>query len=84
MKQLLAKEYRDMKGRLIGEGFILKVFHFIGARNKKYYMYKIAAVKNGHLVAMCIKELLTKGKDHAHTCRMEALPLEDTEIVCDY
>ncbi len=32
----------DAKGREILRGDILKVFHFIGARNKRYYMYKQA------------------------------------------
>lgn len=30
----------DKKGREIMHGDILKVFHFIGARFKKHYMYK--------------------------------------------
>lgn len=30
----------DKTGREIMQGDILKVFHFIGARNKRHYMYK--------------------------------------------
>lgn len=70
----------DKKKREIKEGDILKCFHFIGARNKKHYMYKIAAIKNGKLVAMDIEELLEKGKEKAHTCPLEAL-CSDTEII---
>lgn len=36
------KQYYDSKLRPIHKGDLLKVFHFIGARNKKHYMYKIA------------------------------------------
>lgn len=32
----------DKNRRPILEGDVLKVFHFTGARNKKYYMYKQA------------------------------------------
>lgn len=34
-------------------------------------MYKVAVEKDGHLVAMDIKELALLGFDKAHTCRME-------------
>ncbi len=33
----------DKNRRPIFQGDILKVFHFTGARNKKYYMYKQAS-----------------------------------------
>lgn len=32
----------DRKGIPIRSGDVLKVFHFIGARNKRHYMYKLA------------------------------------------
>jgi len=32
--------YYDEKGREIKEFGLLKIFHFIGARRKKHYMYK--------------------------------------------
>ncbi len=35
-------ELRDKTGRQIELGDILKVFHFIGRRNKHHYMYKQA------------------------------------------
>ena len=33
-------ETRDKHGRAMKEGDVLKVFHFIGARRKRYFMYK--------------------------------------------
>ncbi len=33
---------RDKNGRTIEPGDVLKVFHFIGSRNKRHYMYKQA------------------------------------------
>jgi len=42
-------EFRDKKGREILDFDVLKVFHFIGARNKKYFMYKQARVVDGFL-----------------------------------
>lgn len=39
----------DKNGILIEPFDVLKVFHFIGARRKKYYMYKIVVEKDGKL-----------------------------------
>jgi hypothetical protein len=39
----------DKNGIPIEEFDVLKVFHFIGARKKKYYMYKLAVMCNGKL-----------------------------------
>ncbi len=33
-------EYYDKNGKVIREFDVLKVFHFIGARRKKHYIYK--------------------------------------------
>jgi len=33
-------ETRDKHGRVMMVGDLLKVFHFIGAQRKRYYMYK--------------------------------------------
>lgn len=40
---------RDKNGVEIEEFDILKVFHFIGARRKRHYMYKMAVVREGRL-----------------------------------
>ncbi len=39
----------DKHGVLIQEFDQLKVFHFVGARRKKHYMYKWVRRVNGHL-----------------------------------
>lgn len=39
------KIFFDKKGREIKEFDLLKVFHFIGARRKKHYMYKWVRIK---------------------------------------
>ncbi len=41
----------DKNGRPIEEFDVLKVFHFIGPRRKKFYMYKVALHWNGKLYA---------------------------------
>lgn len=37
--------YFDEKGKEITEFSLIKIFHFIGARRKKYYMYKWVRLK---------------------------------------
>lgn len=41
---------KDKKGQEIQKLDLLKVFHFIGARNKKHYMYKWVGEINTQLV----------------------------------
>lgn len=40
---------KDKYGIEIEPGDVLKVFHFVGARRKKHYMYKLAVSWNGKL-----------------------------------
>lgn len=40
---------RDIRGREIREFDLLKVFHFVGPRRKKYFMYKWVKKIGGHL-----------------------------------
>ena len=42
----------DETGAVIQKGDIIRVFHFIGARRKKHYMYKYVTVKNDELYAL--------------------------------
>lgn len=62
-----------MKASDLKEGDIIRVFHFIGSRRKKHYMYKIIAIKKGELVAMDILELYELGREKAHACRLESV-----------
>lgn len=49
--------FYDGKGNIISEFDVLKVFHFIGARRKRHYMYKwIRRNANGEL---CMQHLIS-------------------------
>lgn len=67
--------FRDKHGRQVCAGDVLKVYHFRGGpRGKKYYMYKVVGpAERGGLAAFCVSELVTKGFDSAHRCRLGAL-----------
>lgn len=46
------RQIKDQKNKPIKEHDVLKVFHFVGARKKRYYMYKHVTVRNGELYAL--------------------------------
>lgn len=68
---------RDKHGRRVQPGDVVKVFHFIGARRKKHYMYKTIVETQQGVLAACSSELGTK--PFPHTCQLSALG--DFEIV---
>ena len=74
-----AKTYRDKFGRIIEEFDLLKVFHFVGARRKRYYMYKhVRRNTRGDLACFHMT-----GEDPNNIdawFNLSALP-EDTEII---
>lgn len=41
--------FKDKNGVIVEEFDVLKVFHFVGKRNKKHFMYKWAKNKDGYL-----------------------------------
>lgn len=43
------KQILDKNGVPIEEFDVLKVYHFTGVRRKKYYMYKLAVLREGRL-----------------------------------
>jgi hypothetical protein len=61
------KTYYDSKLRPIHKGDVLRVFHFIGPRNKKCYMYKIA-MDFGYdfLFGVCASEIGLKPIGECH------------------
>lgn len=68
--------YYDKNGYPVSCGDILRVFHFTGPRNKKFYMWKVAMevpLRRRGMIAVCIKELAIKGVNNAHYCDMAAL-----------
>jgi hypothetical protein len=78
-------EYKDKKGKLIKPGCVLKIFHFIGGRRKRHYMYKVAIEVKGELLAFDIYELALLGQEKAHRCRMMHTTPAETEIIAgDY
>lgn len=78
----LEKCAHDKKGYPVYEGDVLKVFHFIGQRNKKYFMYKVVIASPRGFLAFCISDLALKGRINAHSCPLDALG--DFEIVQGY
>lgn len=64
---------RDKYNREIEKYDLIKIFHFIGARNKRYYMYKLAVIRNGQLV---LDHLSNQGY-----CQVSACQQKDMEIV---
>lgn len=66
------KEFYDKNRRPVLVGDVLKVFHFIGARKKRYYMYKVAMKRGDGLRAVDVTELGQGVKD-PHSCPMSAL-----------
>ena len=70
---------KDKYGRTIEHGDLLKVFHFTGARRKKYYMYKIAYEHEGRLRCAHLCGKLPVYDMHGFDAR--CLQAEDVEIV---
>lgn len=49
-ERLVSRVFVDKNGSEIKEYDVLKIFHFVGARRKKHYMYKwVRLDKHGHL-----------------------------------
>lgn len=73
---------RDKFGREIVKGDVVKVFHFIGARRKRHYMYKqamgIRCFASGE--PYMVFDHLTLDADHYHE-RCDGRILSDYEIV---
>ena len=53
---MTANKCYDKNGTEIHEFDLLKIFHFIGARRKKYFMYKWVRLNEGYLYAMHIED----------------------------
>ncbi len=55
----------DEKGHEVVEGAVIRVFHFIGARRKRHYMYKQVSVSKGELYALHLGQLTpTEGRGY--------------------
>lgn len=71
-------EVRDKNGIVIEEFDVLKVFHFIGPRRKKYFMYKVAILWDGKLYGSHIE---SNPLSPGYPLWIKGARLEDTEIV---
>lgn len=78
------KALYDNKGKEICEFDVIKVFHFIGARGKKHYMYKWVKkhISTGKLVAWHLTS--EDGYYFLFPLADENGVLSDTEIVQSY
>jgi len=77
----------DKKGLPIRHGDLLKVFHFTGARRKRYYMYKqawVLTLSDGRQVLMADHLESTTGTTEKTSYRLTAGLLENTEIIQGY
>ena len=52
LKLNIMQKFFDKKGVEIKPFSVIKIFHFIGARRKRHYMYKWVQVRDGNLVAL--------------------------------
>ena len=79
-----SRELVDKNGRPICIGDILKVFHFVGPRRKRYYMYKqvVGVIQLGINPKDYLKiSHLNMRPDEYYTERLDGRRLEDVEIV---
>lgn len=77
----------DKKGIEILPGDLVKVFHFIGPRNKKYFMYKIIHEVDGHLAAAHVHRIYIEGLQWKNSYSLELYrgkQLESYEIIEGY
>ena len=82
--------YYDKNGKQILVGDLLKVFHFRGARRKKYYMYQVAVMEDSEFPkdsdrfpVMAVSSYLPNSKPHCrmYVCVNENRVYETAEIV---
>lgn len=50
------KKFFDKKGIEIKPFSVIKIFHFVGARRKRHYMYKWVQEREGDLVALHLED----------------------------
>jgi len=50
------QKFFDKKGVEIKPFSVIKIFHFVGARRKRYYMYKWVQMRDGNMVALHLED----------------------------
>ena len=71
----------DKTGKQICEFDVLKVFHFIGARRKKHYMYKWVRLNDRGELAIVHLTAPDESSVPLRACGVKDGVLEDAEIV---
>jgi hypothetical protein len=76
----------DKKYIPIREGDLVKVFHFIGARKKKYFMYKLIHKIDGRWYGAHVHKIPELGLslNNSYALPRSSTHLEDYEIVDGY
>ena len=81
LEQRKDNTYYDKNGEQILEGDLLKVFHFIGVRRKKHYMYQVVVMEDSNFPldsvrfpVMSVSSYLPNSKPH---CRMYVIADEN-------
>jgi hypothetical protein len=84
---LIEPHYYDETGRPIQEFDVIRVFHFTGARRKKYYMYKwVKLIKEGG-EKVWVAYHLADGNGyyyHLRTYADQTRRIEGTRIINNY
>lgn len=87
-KQHTSQDLYDKTGRKIEVGDTLKVFHFIGPRRKRYYMYKFVLerkqITDGESEWLAISHLSYKGIEKCYYEMCDGRHLDHVEIVQGY
>ena len=73
----------DKTGREIMVNDVLKVFHFIGARRKRHYMYKqaVEVIYIGENRSPYLRISHLNGENEGYTQKINGCVMENTEIV---
>jgi len=65
----------------LGAGDIVRIFHFIGARRKKHYMYRLITIEAGVVYAVDISQIATMGFSEAFRTRVETLRGSEFDVI---
>lgn len=75
---------KDCVGNEIHEGAILKVYHFTGARNRKYFMYKqVGKIVNEKNNLREILHLPIRENGHGYYVKDDTIMLDAVVVQCN-
>jgi hypothetical protein len=74
--------YYDQKGVPIYPGDLLKSFHFRDRRRRRYYLYHVAVLRDGYLMAVPVSELEPTKANRGGTCHVKYIARhEQVEVI---